>query len=246
MCEFHEDIKFNTFSQNHDEKDTFDYKIAYENQLTLFENKLILIEKLKISADAENTVKMFDKLNDELEEKMKINEKEMKRKEMNHEEEMKIKEMNHKEETKRDDIYQCKERIALFDELVAKNYEDMSFIEFGWWFLEKIYSPNGDCVLKDESPRISEEYHFMITRREDFARPWDDNKLEFMKFKGHNGDEEYDNASHGVKGFWDWDDDFIEWFIENKILENEPSMRKKEDLWIVDPDDNEIIMFYNF
>jgi hypothetical protein len=120
----------------------------------------------------------------------------------------------------------------------------MSFIDFGIWFLEKIYEDD-DCVLKDESPRISEEYHFMITNRGDFAQYWDDNKLEFMKFKGHNGDKEYDNASHGVKGFWDWDDDFIEWFIENKILEHEPSLRKKEDLWIVDPD-SELIMFYNF
>ena len=218
MCEFHEDIKFNTFSQNHD-----------ENQLTL-------IEKLEISADAENTAKMIDKLNDEysrLEEEKKIIE-------LNHKEEMKIKELNHKEEMK----MELKKRIALYDELVAKNYEDMSFIDFGIWFLEKIYSED-DCVLKYESPRISEEYHFMITNREDFAQYWDDNKLEFMKFKGHNGDKEYDNASHGVKGFWDWDDDFIEWFIENKILEHEPSLRKKEDLWIVDPD-SELIMFYNF
>ena len=214
MCEFHEDIKFNTFSQNHDEKDTFDYKIAYENQLTLFENKLILIEKLKISADAENTVKMFDKLNDELEEKMKINEKEMKRKEMNHEEEM-----------KRNDIYHCKERIALFDELVDKNYEDLPFIDFGWWFLEKIGTDDVDDLLKGESPRISEEYQFMITSDQDFARYWADNKLEFIMSIYNSDNEDLSenelkyiiNVRRGVTGYMDYCDDFIEWFIETNI-----------------------------
>jgi hypothetical protein len=193
MCEFHEDIKFNTISQNHD-----------ENQLTL-------IEKLTISADAENTVKMFDKLNDELEE-------ERKRIEMKHEEDMKRKEMNHKEEIK----MESKERIALFDELVAKNYEDMSFIDFGIWFLNKI--SQDECLL-DESDKIGEQYDFTIKYWDDFEEYWGEYKMIFIvHYLDEN--EEYEsidlitdkairkNVRKGITGFYDLSSEFTQWFVK--------------------------------
>ena len=193
MCEFHEDIKFNTFSQNHD-----------ENQLTL-------IEKLEISADAENTAKMIDKLNDELEE-------ERKRIEMKHEKEMKIKELNHKEEIK----MELKERIALFDELVAKNYEDMSFIDFGIWFLNKI--SQDECLL-DESDKIGEQYDFTIKYWDDFEEYWEEYKMIFIvHYLDEN--EEYEsidlitdkaiikNVRKGITGFYDLSDAFTQWFVK--------------------------------